>query len=295
MQRTLLLSFLLITPLFFSGCASYYGYSQPYGVYGGGILADCGGCGTCGTCCVQPSSPYCSPLLSQIVAPVFGFVRGQYYGGGCAGGGCSEEVYWGDYGLTPGDYCSPCTPDGYWAGSVEGSYSGELGPCGITGTCQRGLSYLYPAVGSEYNRCNPVFNDKIALTRGTSEINYGLRGPDFGVCYDSCDPCYSGCSSGVSYGEEVMYNAGSGGTVPVQGTRNGSQPCNCGKHSGDSGVIPEDSIYEEGTESVPRETIESASNRRRMNTGVVNSGTKQHRTTRTAYPTPTLNRNTVRR
>ena len=178
----------------------------PYGGYsGGGICAnECDPCGTTmnyayGSC----ATPYCglpgAPIrtlgcgAAQIAATpaswLVQILRGSCYP--C--NGCGDERYWGDYGYVPGDYCSPCTPDGQWAGN-EYAY-GNCGGCGDCTVCQQGLSYRYPAVGTYMNQMYaPVFQDKISSTHAKTPLDYGLRAPYASACYDACcDPCGDTC------------------------------------------------------------------------------------------------------
>ncbi|MGL6197048.1 MAG: hypothetical protein ACRC2T_19725 [Thermoguttaceae bacterium] len=223
MNRTLLTGILLLLASTYSGCIGYNGYG-PCGPYAGGCLTgssvgyggynpyetvgDCGGmyADSCGTC-LPTCNPYAGypcgagSCVGAVGAVGCGAVRGAAYvaatpvswlaqilrGTAYPCSGCSDEVYWGDYGTQAGDYCSPCTYDGQWAGGTG---------CGPV--CQSGLSYRYPAVGSYMNQAySPVFQDKISATHAKTSLDYGLRGPSFDSCYSPCD--YGGCYTGGEY------------------------------------------------------------------------------------------------
>ena len=231
MKWTLFFGCLLILSISLCGCiGSPCGPCGPYGsCYSNqfGMCADeCGGCDPCGTSCGTSCGTPCGTLCSSM---------NYAYGGGCATPycglpgapirtigcgaacvaatpvswlaqilrgtnypchGCGDELYWGDYGYVPNDFCNPCTYGGQWAGNdrTPNRHYGGCDPCGNscgnTTVCQQGLSSQYPAVGSYVNQMYaPVFQDKIASTHARTPLNYGLRGPFADAC---CDPC--GCS-----------------------------------------------------------------------------------------------------
>ena len=231
MKWTFFFGCLLILSISLCGCVgSPYGPCGPYGgsqygMYGGGCYVD--ECDPCGTSCPPMSYAYGSCGLPGAPVRTVGYgaahvaatpvswlvqiLRGTNYP--CHG--CGDELYWGDYGYVPDDFCNPCTYDGQWAG-------GSGGPCGTV--CQQGLAYQYPAVGSYMNQMYaPVFQDKIASTHARTPLNYGLRGPFGGACYDPCgydpcgyDPCYTdSCSTGMccDTGCDTGYVSGYGGRV----------------------------------------------------------------------------------
>ena len=252
MKWTLFYGILFILSVSLCGCVGSpcgpcgpYGYNS-YSQYGA-CFDECGSCDPCGTACPPMNyayggcaspcgTPYCglpgSPIRTvgcgavQVAAtPVSWLVqilRGTNYP--CHG--CGDERYWGDYGYVPGDFCSPCTYDGQWAGNDQ-----AYGGCGGNYTvCQQGLSYRHPAVGTYMNQMYaPVFQDKIASTHAKTPLDYGLRGDDF--CGGGCDPCgcntcYTdscstgcdtgcdiGCSTGCDTGCDTGYISGNGTRV----------------------------------------------------------------------------------
>ena len=210
---------LFILSISLCGCVgSPYGPCAPYSSYSPGQYGTCvNECDPCSPMSYAYGAPYCglpgAPIrtigcgAAQIAATPVSWLAQILRGTAYPCNGCGDELYWGDYGYVPGDWCNPCTYDGQWAG-------GDGGSCGGT-VCQQGLSYSHPAVGTYMNQMYaPVFQDKIASTHARTPLSYGLRGPYSGACYDSCydscyDPCcdtscsdvgYSDCSTGCDTG-----------------------------------------------------------------------------------------------
>ncbi len=234
MKWTLLIGTMLILSIPLCGCVGTpCGPCGPYGSYGSGMY---GGCSTgmcvdeCGSCdpCGSPSgmnyayggscaTPYCglpgAPLrtvgcgAAQVASRPVSWLAQILRGSNYPCNGCGDEVYWGDYGYVSGDFCSPCTYDGQWAGNDHTpSRYGNCGGCGECTVCQQGISYRYPAVGSYMNQMYaPVFQDKISSTHAKTPLDYGLRSPYAMSCdpcgYDPCcdDGCYTAdsCSTGM--------------------------------------------------------------------------------------------------
>ncbi len=300
MRRTLFFGLLLACSAFLSGCVGYpgcgpYGNNGLCGSYSPGMYnnySDCGNCGDCSNCgiggggCLQSLGCGAGCAVATPISWVAQILRGTNYP--CHG--CGDEVYWGDYGLTPNDYCDPCTNDGVWAGDV----GGNTGACGYGKTCQGGLSYKYPAIGNSLNQAYaPVFQDKIAATHARTPLDYGFKGPGFYGCgsgcgLDSCDygscgtdmcgvssGCSTGCSTGSSYG------TGTVGRPISSGSRSSS--CNCGSNGNHNHMETVEPSYIEG-DGTPAEPITTTSARRQV----------RQQPTRLSYPTPTLGKQTYR-
>ncbi|MCL2305194.1 MAG: hypothetical protein FWC43_07615 [Planctomycetaceae bacterium] len=236
MKRTLFFGSLLILSVSLCGCVgSPCGPCGPYNCYPnqfGACVNECNSCDPCGTPACSPMSyaygtgcgtgcgtPYCglpgAPIrtigcgAAQIAATPVSWLA-QILRGTCYPcNGCGDERYWGDYGYVPGDFCSPCTYDGQWAGNDQ-AY-GSCGGCGDCTVCQQGISYRYPAVGTYMNQMYaPVFQDKIAATHAKTPLDYGLRGYDSCGCEPcGCNTCYTGsCSTGCSTGCDTGCSTG---------------------------------------------------------------------------------------
>lgn len=235
MKWTIIFGALLLISSGLCGCVGYNGACGPYGMngYGSypGMMNRCSPCGTydacdpCNTC--GPNYAYTGGALQNVgcgalqVAATPGswllqVLRGSYYP--CGGGGCGDEIYWGDYGHVPNDYCDPCTYEGHWAGSTAAS--GNCGDCGECMVCQRGTFYRYPTVGHYTNQAlAPIFQDKISATHAKTPMDYGLRAPSYDTCFDSCgtSSCgYETYSGGCTDGCCGVSNDGYTGQVVQQ-------------------------------------------------------------------------------
>ena len=211
MKRTLLYGIILFLSVSLSGCVcgpygtgGMYGYNQI-----GGYSNPCDPCGDpCG-------SPGCLHGAGYGIGYGVGAVgRGAVHvaatpaswlvqllrGTGYPCHGCGDEIYWGDYGYVPNDFCDPCTYEGQWGGTGDA--------CGCN-TCQRGLLHQYPAVGNYMNQVySPIFQDKISTTHARAPLNYGLRAPSYDACYDSCSTGYCGTGGYVNYNGGNVYEDG---------------------------------------------------------------------------------------
>lgn len=198
----------------YNACGPYYG-PNTMGAYSPGMMHGGGSCDPCNSCsnvasCGVPSQSFnyaygggaaChvgQAAVHAVETPLSWFaqiLRGTQYP--C--NGCGDEVYWGDYGLTPDDYCDPCTYEGRWGGR-------GCGDCGQCVPCQRGLAYRYPSMGTMANQAlAPAFQDKVAHTHAQIPMDYGIRGRS-GQTY--CEPCESEFEEG-EYVES--YSTSSGG------------------------------------------------------------------------------------
>ena len=262
MKWTLFFGSLLILSISLCGCVgSPCGPYGPYGSYSGirgsaslgsaslGSAMCMEECDPCGTVCSPMNYAYgagCAPIrgAAHVAATPVSWLAQILRGTNYPCHGCGDEVYWGDYGYVPDDFCNPCTYDGQWAGSEGG--------CGHYTVCQQGISQQHLAVGGSMNQMlAPIFQDKIASTHAKTPLNYGLRGLYGGACCDPCgyDSCFSGdcsigstgyCAGGHSGCATGCLGGVSPGYAPARqqtclyGT--GAQPCNCNNGNGHGDV-----------------------------------------------------------
>ncbi|MGL4943075.1 MAG: hypothetical protein ACRC46_07785 [Thermoguttaceae bacterium] len=141
-------------------------FSPGYGYYGGGQPI------RTGVTCVEGGVNAAGNLIAGVVTFPFhlagnlaqSMTMGAGYYGGCAGGGCSREVYSGDYGYQPQDYCDPCAGQNriVRSGAVYGNGNGDCGCSGGGGGV--------PASSSIPSRDEVIVDGMSSMQRPTSRV-----------------------------------------------------------------------------------------------------------------------------